>query len=276
MHRGKPYSVNDEQSVANNLHSERIRLGKLDISYLTGGQGYPLIIIHGGGNSGKVWLRNAEELSKHYSIYVPDLPGFGNSQSIDDNFRLTEFVVFVEEFSKSLGLQRFHLVGHSLGGGIALLYALEHPYKINRLVLVSSICLGKEIALWARFLSQLTFCKPVEKASLYILKVVKWLGRLFCARFELSNLRPQVKIGVGKSIMTLKGQTTVLLSRLSELLVPALLVWGAKDGIVPVRHAYAAAQLIPDCQLHVFRGCGHSVYKQKVQEFSQLLEKFLR
>jgi len=55
-----------------------------------------------------------------------------------------------------------------------------------------------------------------------------------------------------------------------------LLVWGAKDSIVPVSNAYAAAQLIPDCQLHVFEGCGHSVYKQKVQEFSHLLTKFLR
>jgi pimeloyl-ACP methyl ester carboxylesterase len=82
-------------------------------------------------------------------------------------------------------------------------------------------------------------------------------------------------MGIGKSIMTLNGQTTVLLSRLSELQVPTLLVWGAKDSIVPVTHAYAASQLIPDCQLQVFKDCGHSVYKQRVQEFSQLLVRFL-
>ena len=76
-------------------------------------------------------------------------------------------------------------------------------------------------------------------------------------------------------MMTLKGQTTVLLNRLSELMMPTLLVWGARDGVVPVSQAYAAAELIPDCQLHVFEDCGHSVYKQNVQDFSRLLTGFL-
>ena len=67
----------------------------------------------------------------------------------------------------------------------------------------------------------------------------------------------------------------VLLNRLSEIVMPTLLIWGARDGIVPARHAYAAARVIPECKLHVFEGCGHSVYKQKVQEFSQLLVDFL-
>jgi len=270
---GKFHSINDKQLVTNNLHSERIKLDKLDISYLTGGQGDPLIIVHGGNSSGRVWLQNVMELSKYYSVYVPDLPGFGLSQSMSDNFDLSEYVTFVEDFSYNLGLKHFHLVGHSLGGGIAMHYALKYPDKINRLVLISSLCLGKEIALWARFLTHL-IC-AISEAALSILKAIRWLGRLFHVPFEFVNPFSQVKIGIGKSIMTLKGQTTVLLSRLSELLVPTLLVWGTKDGIVPVSHAYAAAQLIPDCQLHVFKGCGHSVYKQKVQEFSQLLVEFL-
>ena len=75
--------------------------------------------------------------------------------------------------------------------------------------------------------------------------------------------------------MTLQGQTIVLLNRLSELIMPTLLVWGTRDGIVPARHAYTAAEVIPDCQLHVFEGAGHSVYKHRVQEFSQLLAGFL-
>ncbi len=83
-------------------------------------------------------------------------------------------------------------------------------------------------------------------------------------------------VHLGCNLTTLKEQTTVLIHRLSEVMAPTLVVWGAKDPIVPVRQAYAAAQLIPDCQLHVFEDCGHSVYKQKVKEFSHLLTKFLR
>ena len=82
-------------------------------------------------------------------------------------------------------------------------------------------------------------------------------------------------IDMGKKMTTLKGQTTVLFNRLSELLVPTLLVWGVRDSIVTVSHTYAAAKIIPDCQLHVFENCGHSIYRQQVQAFSQLLVRFL-
>ena len=64
-------------------------------------------------------------------------------------------------------------------------------------------------------------------------------------------------------------------NRLHELVMPTLIIWGAKDAIVPVSHAYAAAELIPDCQLHIFEECGHTIRKQKVHEFSQLLIEFL-
>ena len=80
---------------------------------------------------------------------------------------------------------------------------------------------------------------------------------------------------IGKTMITLRGQKTVLLNQLSELTMPTLLVWGAGDRIVPAAHAYVAAELIPDCQLHVFEGCGHSVYKQRVEEFSKLMANFL-
>jgi len=272
---GCDFVSNGAGEMASNLRSESIKVGELDIRYLTGGQGDPLVVLHGGGDSGKTWLQNAIELSKYYSIYVPDLPGFGLSQSMSDNFDLSEYVIFVEDFAHNLGLKQFYLVGHSLGGGIALHYALKFPQKIRRLVLVSSICLGKEIALWARVLSHPIFYRLLGGAALSILKAVSWLVRLSYAPFEITNSPSLVRMSIGKSIMTLKGQTTVLLSQLSELLVPTLLVWGAKDSIVPVSHAYAAAQLIPDCQVQVFKSCGHSVYKHKVHEFSQLLVKFL-
>ena len=75
--------------------------------------------------------------------------------------------------------------------------------------------------------------------------------------------------------MTVKGQTNVLVNRLSELLIPTLLVWGAKDNIVPVRQAYLAAEQIPNCQVRVFQNSGHSVYRQRIREFSDLLVRFL-
>lgn len=262
--------------MANNICSKEIKVGELDIHYLTGGEGDPLIVIHGGGGSGAAaWLKNANELSRHYSVYVPDLPGFGRSKSMSDRFNLSEFVEFVEEFSHSLGIERFHLVGHSIGAAIALHYALRFPQRIRGLVLVSSWCLGIETALWVRVLSHAAFCKSLGEIAIAVLKAVRRLPCLLRAPFKSIHPLSRVKIDMGRKMTTLKGQTTVLLHRLSELLVPTLLVWGSRDSIVPVSHAYVAAELIPDCQLHVFEGCGHSVYSQRSREFSQLLTRFL-
>ena len=261
--------------MVNNLYSKRIKVGELDVHYLTGGCGDPLVVIHGGGSGAEGWLQNVTELSEHYRIYVPDLPGFGHSQPMDGDYGIPEFVKFVEDFTHSLGLRSFHLVGHSIGGGIALHYALKFPHKIGKLVLVSSMFLGKEIALWVRVLSSSIFFRSLGVAVVAILKAIKWLLNLVYAPLKFVNPLPQAKVNLGKSITMLEEQATVVMGQLSELIMPTLLVWGANDGIVPVSQAYAAAQLIPDCQLHVFEGCGHSVYKQKIKEFSHLLTNFL-
>jgi len=258
-----------------NIHSKNVRVGNLDIHYLTGGRGEPLVVIHGGSEGAVAWMSNVEELAENYTIYVPDLPGFGRSQPIDGDYYIPELAEFVDEFSRSLGLESFYLMGHSLGGGIVLNYTLRFPHKIKKLVLISSMCLGREIALWVRFLSHRVFCQSLGRAALAILRSVKWLaGKLF-APFDFGAPFCKASIHLGSSLTTLKEQTTVVVGQLSEILVPTLVVWGAKDPIVPVRQAYAAAQLIPDCQLKVFEDCGHSVYREEMREFSRLLTGFL-
>jgi len=257
------------------IHSKQIKVGELDIHYYTGGQGEPLVVIHGGGGGAGEWLQNIPELCEHHSVYVPDLPGFGSSQPMNGDYGISEFVEFIEGFTRSLGLKRFRLVGHSIGGGIALDYALKFPHKVGKLVLVSSMCLGKEIALWVRFLSSSVFLRSLGIAAAAVLRAVKWLLNLVYAPLEFVNPLPRAKVGLGKTVTTFKEQPTVLVNRLSELMMPTLLVWGANDAIVPASQAYAAARLIPDCQVKVFEDCGHSVYKQRAKEFSHLLLKFL-
>ncbi len=257
------------------LRPECIKVGQLDIHYLTGGEGEPLIVIHGGGGSGRAWLKNAAELSKYYQVYLPDLPGFGRSKAIAEDFELSSYVAFVEDFSRSLGLGHFHLIGHSLGGGIALNYALRFPHKIKRLVLVSSLCLGREIAFWSRILSLPVFYRIAKKTVVSIFKAIGWLIRKLNCPLEKITPPSFLRMSIGKSVMTVKGQTNVLVNRLSELLIPTLLVWGANDNIVPVHQAYLAAARIPNCQVRVFQNSGHSVYRQRIREFSDLLVRFL-
>ena len=259
----------------NNIHSKKIKVGELDIHYFTGGQGDPLVVIHGGGDGARAWMKNMEELSGSYTIYVPDLPGFGRSQPIDGDYYIPELAEFVDKFSHELGLKSFYLMGHSLGGGIALSYALKFPHKLKKLILVSSMCLGREIALWVRFLSNCVLCRAIGVVALAVLRGVKWVADLILAPVKFVIPLSKFSISLGGKVTTLEEQTTVFVNRLSEIMVPTLVVWGAKDPIVPAKHAYAAAELIPDCQVKVFEDSGHSVYRDKIGEFSRLLTKFL-
>ncbi len=257
------------------IRSKKVNVGGLDIHYYCGGQGDPLLVIHGGAGGASAWLKNIRELARKYTVYAPDLPGYGLSQPFEGDYYIPELVDFIEKFSRRLGLKSFHLVGHSLGGGIALSYALKFPFRVTRLVLVSSLCLGKEIALWVRVLSNCVLCRGLWKLFLGALKGVKWLlGRLF-ATVELVLPFSRTSVELGRYISSFKEQTTVLVNRLSEVMVPTLVVWGANDPIIPARQAYAAAALIPDCRVKVFTGSGHSVYRDRLHEFSRLLTDFL-
>lgn len=258
------------------IQSKKITVGKLDVHYLTCGQGDPLVVIHGGNAGARAWKENITELSKSYTVYVPDLPGFGNSQPLEGDYYIPELVDFVDNFSDNLGLEKFHLMGHSLGGGIALSFALKFPQKVAKLVLVSSMCLGKDIAFWVRIFSFPAFCRSVGRAVIAVLKGVKWVADLLLAPVEFILPISPVSIHIGSMVSTFKQQTTVLFHRLSELVMPTLIVWGAKDSILPVKHAYAAAEIIPDCRVQVFEDCGHSVYRERIPEFSEVLTGFLR
>lgn len=251
-----------------------MKVGSLDIRYYTGGHGHPLVIVHGGGDGARSWRQNMDELAKHYTIYVPDLPGFGRSQP-DGERSIPELVTFIDDFTKRLGLKKFHLVGHSIGGGIALHYSLQFPGKISKLVLANSMYLGEDIAPWVRILSSSAMIKTVGLAAHKLLEGIKFLLNLVYAPLHFLNPLPRVKLNFGNLMTTLAEQTVLLQNQFPGMLMPVLLVWGENDAIVPVSNAYTAQQLMPDWQLHIFKGCGHSVYRQKASAFSQLIIKFL-
>lgn len=257
------------------MESYVIDIGHRKVRYLRGGHGKPLVILHGGANGADTWRKNAAELSGRHTVYVPDLPGFGDSDSLGGEFNYAAFVAFVNDFVGALGLNNFNLVGHSLGGCIALLYALQHPDHVAKLVLVSSLGIGKSIGRRIKYLSTPVFMYLVGAPLLALFYVVKWIARKISRPVRLlNNPVTRMNVNLGRKISTLAGQTLVLTDRLCELVVPTLVVWGEGDGVVPVRHAYVAANLIPDCRLQVFDG-GHSIHRQRMAEFSEALNDFL-
>ena len=156
------------------------------------------------------------------------------------------------------------LVGHSLGGGTALSLALESPQRVEKLVLVNSLGLGQEIALWVRLL-----CAPT------IPRALSRLARALMRGLSLLSLPlHDAPHNLGRHIAGLRGQRTVWRHRLRELRVPTLVVWGKRDLYLPVAHAYAASHLIPNCRLYIWDNCGHSPCRDG--RFNPILLDFLQ
>jgi pimeloyl-ACP methyl ester carboxylesterase len=260
--------------MMNTIESKSIKVNGLDVRYYTAGRGEPVVVIHGGAGDAKTWWKNISELALNYTVYAPDLPGFGGSQALSGNYYIHELSEFIGIFASRVGLDKFNLVGHSLGGGIALDYTLKSPGKVKKLVLISSLCLGREIAFWIRLFSIPEIVHFLQAIITGVFKSIKWIYKQL-KRVEFTVPFPSAVLHVGENISNFRQQSLVLESRLAEVNVPTLLVWGGRDPIVPVRQAYAAARVIPDCQVKVFKNRGHNVHRDELKQFSGILKRFL-
>ncbi len=258
------------------IKSSYIKIGNLKIRYYSGGQGEPLLIIHGGNSHAEPWVKNMTEIYQNHTVYIPDLPGFGLSQAMEGNYYITELTDFIDKFVQAVGLAKFHLMGHSLGGAIAVSYAHQYPNKVIKLVLIDSMCFGEEIALWVRVFSAAALCHTLGKGLVTLFKGTKWMIEALFRSIDFIIPFSEASLIIGSSAVSLQAQTVVLVKKFSEIIAPTLVIWGGSDRIVPVKQAYAAAITIPNCQLKVFENCGHSAYQQRLPEFSQLVLRFLK
>lgn len=256
------------------IKSRRIQVGNLNIRYYNGGKGEPLLVLHGGNSHAGPWAKNLRELSQRYTVYVPDFPGFGLSQKMEGEFYIPELVSFVRDFANAVGLESFYLMGHSLGGGVAASYALQYPAQVRKLILIDSMCMGDEIAVWVRMLSLPGLVRSIGKGVVGLLRGVKWITEGMFRSMEFILPVSEASLIIGASAANLQTQTFVLTKRLSEIVPPTMIIWGNKDRIVPVKQAYAAANVIPDCQLRIMGG-GHCAYQDRLPEFSRLVKNFL-
>ena len=251
-----------------------IKVGGLETLYYQAGHGEPLVVIHGGAGDARTWLQNIEVLAGNYTVYAPDLPGYGGTQPISGQYYIPELARFIEDFTATLGLEKFYLVGHSLGGGIALNFALMFPEKIRKLVLISSLCMGREIGFWIRLASIPAIIKVLGKCFMWIVHGLKMIAEQLNPSNMMMEMTPAAMM-IGSNITTWHSQTLVLENKLPEVKMPTLLVWGGRDPVVPVKQAYRAAKVIPDCCIRVFNKRGHNVHRDELMEFSAILTHFL-
>jgi pimeloyl-ACP methyl ester carboxylesterase len=231
-----------------NIESCDILINGRQAHYKKTGNGSPVIFVHGGVSDSRDWLETMEALSPYYSLYAPDIIGFGQSDRSKGEYYLSEFSDFLLDFCEELDLEPACLVGHSFGARICLEFALRHPERVNKLVLIDAVGLGK-----------------VSLFGMYVLTGFWLLHKL------LKRQQPYPRF------LADNGDKTHWLcdKRLPELTMPTLLVWKRLDIYLPVSIARRALHLIPEAKLVVVPGFGHAPHKQNNGLFNDILHDFL-
>lgn len=225
-----------------------------------------LVFLHGWGVDSQLWFKIVPELiSKNYSMYFLDLPGFGQSQIPSKAYDVNDYKEIIYEFVKKLGLKNINLIGHSFGGRITIKLASENPEFLEKIILVDTagIVTGSKIkkitALIAKTISPIfrpSFMQPLRK-KLYIL-----FGSEYLENEKLSEIFSKV----------VSENLTRLLTRIKK---PSLIVWGRRDKVTPLYYGELMNKLILKSKLVVLENAGHFSFLDQPGEFVKVLTKFI-
>jgi len=263
------------------------------VVYRAAGNGPLLLLVHGLAGSAATWRHVMPALAERFSVLAPDLLGQGDSDKPRGDYSLGAQANTLRDLMDALGHERATVVGQSLGGGVAMQFAYQFPERCERLVLVDSGGLGREVT---RYLRMLTlpgfesvfplFCKPSLRDAGS--RVATWLGRAgvrstparqevwrsYASLADAANRRAFFRSL--REVIDGGGQAVSALSRLHHAAhLPTLIVWGARDPFIPVSHAVAAHQAIPGSRLEIFDGVGHYPHCEAPERFVAVLVDFI-
>lgn len=272
------------------------------LSYRQTGSGPPMILIHGWGGSSRHWYSTMTELDNQWTMYAPDLPGFGQSPPLKGRSSIREIATKLMAFADALGLDQFVVVGHSFGGGVAAWLAAHWPERVTRLVITAlgaprsflerlwfvQLHLQYELSL-AVWRPWLTCWRPMQEALLP-LTVMQWsrppLPQLLSAQF-FHRLPPDMELlqaGVC-DLASMDFRTALdcassvgdpeLLAAMKRITIPTLLIGGEYDQVMPLSGLQAATDIIPGSRAAAIANCGHVPMVESPREYHRLLREFL-
>ena len=263
------------------------------VAYREAGGGPVVLLVHGMAGSSATWRYVLPALAERYTVVAPDLPGHGRSAKPRGDYSLGAYASSLRDLLVALGHERATVVGQSLGGGIAMQFAYQFPERCDRLALVSSGGLGQEVNLLLRALTL--------PGAEYVLPLActQWMHGAGTTAFGwLRNigLRPSRRlvevwesygsladaeartafVHTLRSVIDQSGQRVSATDRLYLAAhVPTLVVWGAKDAIIPVQQAYDAHDALVGSTLEIFDDCGHFPHCEEPERFVEVLERFI-
>lgn len=257
------------------------------------GSGPALLLLHGIGDSSAAWAPLMPALAERFTVVAPDLLGHGASDKPRADYSVAAYANGVRDLLDVLGIERATVVGHSLGGGVAAQACYQYPHRFERLVLVSTGGVGREVAPALRLLSApyAELALPVTRlpGARLVARAVAEVARrtpLALGRDADELLRVFDGLPSGparssftrtlRSVVDWRGQLVTMLDRcyLAEDM-PTLLVWGDRDGVIPVAHAHRAHAAMPASRLEIVAGAGHFPHHADPDRFVRMLTAFV-
>jgi pimeloyl-ACP methyl ester carboxylesterase len=259
-----------------------LSLGGAPISYNDGGEGQPLLLLHGWIGSGALWNLMAPWLCERFRVIVPDLPGHGDSGiPAGFSFDLDGFSRFIEEVRTALELPSLTLVGHSMGGSISMYYASRYPGSMERLVLIDSPASLKALSWQSRLPCAerlLGLIYPLWGPGI-VTRLIKSSVRhpgslppdfLDGAVAQASQLKKEALVGTTRLIRSLN-----LDAELAGIKVPVLLIHGDRDPSVKPTESQRLRDMLADARLHLVPDCGHCPNYEYPDKVVELVEEFM-
>ncbi len=274
------------------MTAKTVSLHGRPLSYAEAGSGPVLLLIHGMAGTSENWRAVIEPLSRAHTVIAPDLPGHGASSPGAGDYSIGALAAVLRDLLITLGHDRATLVGHSLGGGIAMQFAYQFPELTERLVLVSSGGLGPEV-------SPVLRAAALPGADLFIAATsgpARTVGAALARGLSVVGLRANAdvaEIARGYASLADPDRRAAFLATLRSVIgtggqrvhagdrlylaggMPVLIVWGARDPIIPVHHGEQAHDAIAGSRLEVFQDVGHLPQLEAPGHFVAVLERFI-
>ena len=257
------------------------------------GKGPTVLLIHGIGDSSETWADVMPQLAEHYRVIAPDLLGHGASDKPRGDYSIGAHANSMRDLLSVLGIERATLVGHSLGGGVAMQFAYQYPERTERLALVgtggvdrqvtpvlrAATVPGAHLGLMALRLPGMRY--PVTAAIWLMRALDTGLGLDAPDLLRVVDALPDAAarsafIRTLRAVVDWRGQVGTMMDRcyLTQGM-PAMLIWGGRDQVLPAIHAGLAHVSMPGSRLEIFENSGHFPFRCEPQRFVTVLRNFI-